>query len=381
MSIAVSGDYSSYLATYYYQEARNTFHETQTQARSSSDNRHTFARKPILTKGLSASVSHHGSKGHFLVNSSCPASMPNIYSLAPPSPDVGNSQLNAFLKPYGVSVTGMGDQCKGILWNVTMSLTSHNAMKFENIDEQQFTIISHFIHHNEWLFGQPCLSYLSRHVLFVEWPTAIHEVPITFLTSTLNKTIVDLPYPKHLLNLVLKVAFTQTLVDILLKVGELLNAFPEILMVIVIDIMETRVYQAPATGSVAWNTFRQHKDPLGLGKSIPPQHSQKGMVINSGGHTWCSINSIDYHIWVKNGLNGGKIDVDVTDDEWYAYSTLPSSWGMDGVDRGGINAMLNKGFKLIKESLIAFCKEISGDKDIDLKALEGTLVKFKPQWG
>ena len=54
---------------------------------------------------------------------------------------------------------------------------------------------------------------------------------------------------------------------------------------------------------------------------------------------------------------------------------------MDGVDMGGINAMLNKGFKLIKESLIAFCKEISGDKDIDLKALEGTLVKFKPQWG
>ena len=48
---------------------------------------------------------------------------------------------------------------------------------------------------------------------------------------------------------------------------------------------------------------------------------------------------------------------------------------------GGVDAMLNKGFNLIKESLIAFCKEISGDKDIDLKALEGTLVKFKPQWG
>ena len=108
MSTMVSGDYSSYLATYYYREAHNTFHEMQTQARSSSDNHHTFARKPILTKGLSASASHHGSKGHFLVNSSHPASMPNVYSLAPPSPDVGNSRLDAFLKPYGVSVTGMG---------------------------------------------------------------------------------------------------------------------------------------------------------------------------------------------------------------------------------------------------------------------------------
>ena len=206
-------------------------------------------------------------------------------------------------------------------------------------------------------FETSSLSYLSCRVLFVEWPTAIHEVPITFLTSTLDKTIVDLPYPEHLLDvwtnqnlsikapdsnsefipdallcflskmfprchkyqLVLEVVFTQTLADILLKVGELLNAFPEILMVIVIDIMETRVYQAPATSSVAWNTFRQHEDPLGLGEFIPPQRSQKGMVINSGRHMWCSINSIDYHVWVKNGLNGGKIDVDVTDNEWYAY--------------------------------------------------------------
>ena len=107
MSTTVSGDYSSYPATYYYREARNTFHETQTQARSSSDNHHTLTHKPILTKGLSASALHHGSKGHFLANSSCPASTPNVYSLAPPSPDVGNSRLDAFLKPYGVSVTGM----------------------------------------------------------------------------------------------------------------------------------------------------------------------------------------------------------------------------------------------------------------------------------
>ena len=123
----------------------------------------------------------------------------------------------------------------------------------------------------------------------------------------------------HKYQLILEVAFTQTLADILLKVGELLNAFPEILVVIVIDITETRVYQAPATSSVAWNTFRQHEDLLGLGEFIPPQRSQKGTVINSGRHTWCSINSIDYPVWVKNGLNGGKIDVDVTDDEWYAY--------------------------------------------------------------
>ena len=202
------------------------------------------------------------------------------------------------------------------------------------------------------------MSYLSCCVLFVEWPTAIHEVPITFLTSTLDKTIVDLPYPEHLLDvwtnqnlsikapdtnsefipdallsflskmfprchkyqLVLEVTFTQTLADILLKVGELLNAFPEILVVVVIDITETRVYQAPATGSVAWNTFWQDEDLLGLGEFIPPQRGQKGTVINSGRHTWCSINSIDYHVWVKNGLNGGKIDVDVTDDEWYVCS-------------------------------------------------------------
>ena len=49
--------------------------------------------------------------------------------------------------------------------------------------------------------------------------------------------------------------FTQLLAHILPKVGKLLNAFPKILVVVVIDIMEIRVYQAPTTSSVAWNTF------------------------------------------------------------------------------------------------------------------------------
>ena len=213
--------------------------------------------------------------------------------------------------------------------------------------------------------NQPCLwsnfktsslSYLSRCVLFVEWPTAVHEVLITFLTSALDKTIVDLPYPDHLLNilsnqnpsikapdtngefipdallsfflkmfpcchkyqLILEVAFTQTLVDVFLKVKELLNAFPEILIVIVVNITETRVYQSPATNSVAWNTFWQDENPLDLGTFIPPQCSPQGLEINSGGHMWCSIKSIDYHVWVKSGLNGDKIDVDITDNECYA---------------------------------------------------------------
>ena len=52
-----------------------------------------------------------------------------------------------------------------------------------------------------------------------------------------------------------KVMFTQILAHILPKVGKLLNAFSKILVVVVIDIMEIRVYQAPTTSSVAWNTF------------------------------------------------------------------------------------------------------------------------------
>ena len=87
MSTTVSGDYSGYsVYPSYYREACNTSHETQTQARSSNDNRHTLTQKPILTKGLSAPVLHHGTKGHFLVNSSRPAPTLNVNSLAPPSP-------------------------------------------------------------------------------------------------------------------------------------------------------------------------------------------------------------------------------------------------------------------------------------------------------
>ena len=110
MSTTVSGDYSGYLVyPSYYWEAHNASHETQTsQARNSNDNHHTFTQKPILTKGLSAPALYHGTKGHFLANSTHPASTLNINSLAFPFPDVGNSMLDASLKAYGISVTGIG---------------------------------------------------------------------------------------------------------------------------------------------------------------------------------------------------------------------------------------------------------------------------------
>lgn len=47
---------------------------------------------------------------------------------------------------------------------------------------------------------------------------------------------------------------------------------------------------------------------------------------------------------------------------------------------GSVDALLNKGFKLIKALLITFCRKISQNKDLDLKKLEATLVQFKPQW-
>jgi len=46
-----------------------------------------------------------------------------------------------------------------------------------------------------------------------------------------------------------------------------------------------------------------------------------------------------------------------------------------------IDALLNKGFNLIKDSLITFCRDISADKNLDLMSLEEALVEFKPQWG
>ena len=111
MSTAVSGDYSRYsVYPSYYQEARNTPCETPSQAKSSNDNccMLTQSQRPILTKGISAPVLHHGMKGHSLENSSCPASMLNVNSPAP-SPDVGSSyRLNASFKAYGIAVTGIG---------------------------------------------------------------------------------------------------------------------------------------------------------------------------------------------------------------------------------------------------------------------------------
>ena len=99
-------------------------------------------------------------------------------------------------------------------------------------------------------------------------------------------------------------------------------------MVTIINITE-RKYQAPEPDSDAWRTFSL-RSPLDLNMFISlgglPSQSQEAASIDtesnkpvippvvSGRHCWCSLEHIEYHVWVKKGLDGGSIYVDDIDD-------------------------------------------------------------------
>lgn len=173
---------------------------------------------------------------------------------------------------------------------------------------------------------------LDKHIIDLPYPSNLLDiwtnqnisikVPNTnseFIPDTILSFFLKMSPHCHKYQLILEVAFTQTLADVQLKVKEFLNMFPEILMVVIVDITETEPYQSPAANTMAWNTFWQCGDLLDLGTFIPSQDGPRGMVVNSSRHMWCSIGSIDYHVWVRGGLKGNKIDIDVTDDKIYTW--------------------------------------------------------------
>ncbi|KIJ19091.1 hypothetical protein PAXINDRAFT_153664 [Paxillus involutus ATCC 200175] len=253
-------------------------------------------------------------------------------------------------------------------------------------------------------------------IIMMEWPTPVHKAPVTALTEFLIQQTSTIPFPhtvlailvhqnspmkaletedgytpdtslsffskvwSHLHNyqLILEVTFTQTQEDIFKKVKNILKSFPEILVVLVLAISEHQCPH-PMSGGAAWEFFRNHRGTMTLDTFLTGDRPEGsvGNPVRSGGHDWCCIGNVDYHVWVRDGLSGPKINLDVTDGAHYVHGSLPSKTGMDHVE-----TLLGQGFDLIKDSLIAFCQERVNTSHIlvDFDALCNHVVLILPLW-
>ncbi|KAI9456475.1 hypothetical protein HD554DRAFT_2178093 [Boletus coccyginus] len=316
-----------------------------------------------------------------------------------PSPtiaSVGKHEVN--LRELEHETASFDDHCQGILKKV-LSHSNCNYMKFYDVSRLQFDTLSRFITSRECFFGRPRLSYLSsQSVIMVEWPSALHEAPINAFHSILNQQITSLPYPRHALSilvnqnaamkspnsdaeyipdtslsffskvgprlhkyqLILEVAFTQSLTDVLQKVKDIIELFPEVVVVLVIDISESP-YRSPKSGGVAWETFRNYGGSIDFDTFLV---AGNGSDASSVGHP-------------VDRLSGPKIDIDVMEGAHYAHGSTSGNTDMDRVE-----ALLNQGFNLIKDSLVAFSRELASSSGIsvDLAALQNHVVSFPLSW-
>ncbi|KAF9234297.1 hypothetical protein BU15DRAFT_79184 [Melanogaster broomeanus] len=302
-------------------------------------------------------------------------------------------------------------RCKQVLQDI-LSLAHAGLMEFPDLTQRDFEVLSCFLEETNTLLEKPRMTYSSeeRH-LIVEWPSAIHEAPLEDLNIALTSTFPGLPYPRKAVRLtvalnfpikttkltatpnaviamtstrgpkklrlpfIAECAFSQTCDSVFTKVKHEITAHPEVVMVLIVVINEVPLYAAPRDHSVAWERFKCDILPLELDAFIAAcdeisEDVLKGPIV-AAGHTWCNINSVDYYVWLKE--EAVPINIADEDGEYSVHGTLPGNVNMDRVQ-----ILLNKGFELIKNSLVSFCKEI--DPDADCTHLEQSDAALPPTW-
>ncbi|KIJ11649.1 hypothetical protein PAXINDRAFT_15468 [Paxillus involutus ATCC 200175] len=230
-------------------------------------------------------------------------------------------------------------QCNNTVLQI-LDHSSRSSIKLVGISSHQVDILTHIIHRHERLVGKPrSLTYLAQDcILFIKWPTAIHETPAVAMASAVDAMFILLPYPTDLVGIH---AGTATSVksldgnDVHQKVRTMVQAFLEILMVVILDIKEREPYLKPVSTSEAWRTFSKAESPLDLEPFV--EASKSGHAgghfsdsIDVAEHTWCSIKSVDYYIWIRDESNGGTILIDdIGDGDYSAHGALLANTGMD----------------------------------------------------
>ncbi|KAF9225640.1 hypothetical protein BS17DRAFT_815372 [Gyrodon lividus] len=133
-------------------------------------------------------------------------------------------------------------------------------------------------------------------------------------------------------------------------------------MAIVIDIKADPSYKSPTSMSQALNTLSgDHLDYVSFvdassywrGSSISMfTNNSMPESLTVGGHTWCSINEVTYHVWLKDP-DSKQLDVDTELSNHYASCTSPGNVGWDQME-----ALLLHGLGEVKKSLVSFCEMI-----------------------
>jgi hypothetical protein len=116
-----------------------------------------------------------------------------------------------------------------------------------------------------------------------------------------------------------EVAKSQSEEDLLERLRDVVQAFPDVLMLIMVVIGE-RTYSAPRRRSKAWRKLRPETSVRSyeafLSECTEPQTPQVPTEIVVEGHPWCALSSVRFQVWVRSNV---PIDVDTTEPSLTAH--------------------------------------------------------------
>ncbi|KAG2133205.1 uncharacterized protein EDB93DRAFT_1254978 [Suillus bovinus] len=281
--------------------------------------------------------------------------------------------------------------CKMVLIFIGKSgRTKAECAEFSGIKPKQYELLAYFLEESRL---KTRLSYIAEeNILIVEMPSAVHEAPLVpfhaaFIcffrsidfnrlllnvrvlcnteTSSNNPIIPDLRVSiqdmtsitkKVYVSVLRETALSQNRRTLLKKFRNTIKLNPGLLMAIMAEVDEITGYRSPKKKSCAMSMLRETSP-----RSSDIFNSATGTLpaldnpVKVEGHTWCSIRSIRFEVWV-HGVE--PIDLDTTDRNLVACGTL-----YPVEDMIALHAMIQKGVWAIREQLISLSQGMNPHVD------------------
>ncbi|KAG1720750.1 hypothetical protein EDB19DRAFT_1835828 [Suillus lakei] len=320
-----------------------------------------------------------------------------------------SDQLNNFLGQEAGCNIPAAATCNKVLRFITQRNRKIYSAAFRDITEEVYNRISCII---ETLPQKPRLAYNRDTLkLTVDMPSSVHEAVMkvlspgmehvdAFLRSLLSGTWLDsdshtnltikaegfecIPDLAHIITalsdpplkailVVCEVALSQPRASILQKFRDIIEAYPGIVMLFMIDIAQVQ-YQAPKTLSAAWKTLRLEEkarsEPSFLSIRTGERSLNQPMSIVVEEHSWCALSSVYVKVWVRGDH---PINVDTQDPALVASGDLFPTKTIDDV-----TVMIEKGLSLMRNRYADLA--LHACPNIDLTALRTTHIPSPFSW-
>ncbi|KAG2088627.1 hypothetical protein BD769DRAFT_1680255 [Suillus cothurnatus] len=253
-----------------------------------------------------------------------------------------------------------------IQYMAALAASMNLFQEFSGIRPQEYELLVHFLEESRL---KPKLSYLAEeYILIVEMPSAVHEAPLVSFHAAFTCFFGSIDFNRSLLNdmsdtnkkvyvsVLGETSLSQNWRTLLKKFRNTIKLNPGLLMAIMAEIDETTGYHSPKKKScvmtMLWEMLPCSSDDFNDATGTLPARNNPVKV---EGHTWCSICSVRFKVWVR-GVE--PIDLDTTDKSLVVCGTL---YPIE--DMVALHAMIQKGICAIGEQLITVYQSINPHAD------------------